>query len=292
MSLNIGINQFPDELVSNETKNPSSLPRNISRAIWGNWSGRYIDKCDMHDTIEAYARGEHSIERIEGNITNNGKLIKKEFLRYDRKDRVKILPQMLREFYNSVDMSQFVPVVRAIDPSAMEIKQERKNEKMKLFLAKDFIQEAAALNGGQSPIPLDQIPQSKEQIQLEEETAKPLRVERGELKALDFITMMNDFNIQQKQFIQDVVKHNLMAAKVETDPNEGIKIERIPPRDFIAGKGNDMFFRDSPYFGMVKEITVGMFKNIAAESGLKFADKEIKKRQDFLKSINLGRVIK
>lgn len=277
MSLNIGINQFPDELVSNETKKSFEFAKEYASAIWGNWSGRYIDKCDMHDTIEAYARGEHSIERLEKNITNNGKLIKKEFLRYDRNDRVKILPQMLREFYNSVDMSQFVPVVRAIDPSAMEIKQERKNEKMKLFLAKDFIQEAAALNGGQSPIPLDQIPQSKEQIQLEEETAKPLRVERGELKALDFITMMNDFNIQQKQFLQDVTKHNLMAAKVETDPNEGIKIERIPPRDFIAGNGKDMFFRDAPYFGMVKEVTVGMFKNIAAESGLKFTDNEIKK---------------
>ena len=279
MNTNKITNRFPDEMVSNATKKSFDFAREYASAIWSKWGTRYSNRCDNMGTWEKYAVGEHSIERIEKNITNNGKLIRKEFLRYDAKDRVKILPRLLRNFYNSVDMSEFVPVVRAIDETATEIKQKRKDDKMKLFHAKDFIQEAAQLNGGQSPIPLDQVPQSKEQVQLEEESAKPLRVERGELKALDFIMLTNNFNLQQKHYLKLGVERNIMVSKVETDALEGIKISPVNPDDFIYDDSDrtNMFYDNAKYFGEVKEITVGMFKNIAAESGLKFTDDEIKK---------------
>ena len=274
---NYNIYKFPDEMVSNETKKSFEFARDYASAIWSEWESKYYSQNIHFDKLKKYALGEHDIEHIENNITNNGKLIKREFLRYDKKDRVKILPKLLRNFYNGVDMEEFVPVIKALDPTAMEVKSNRKNEKMKMFHAKDFIEEIAALNGGSSPIPLDQIPQSKEQVQLEEETAKPLRVERGELKAIEFVSIMNDFPTQQKQLLIDAVELNKMVVKVDTDPQEGIKIERINPQEHICGKGTDMFYSNSPYHGVVKEITVGMFKNICAESGLKFKDEDIKR---------------
>ena len=269
--------KFPDELCSNDKKKSFEFARDYASAIWDEWENRYNERMSHYSKLRKYALGIQCIKRVEDNITNRGKLIKKEFLRYDKEDRVKVLPQLLRNFYNSIDMNEFIPVVRAIDPSAMEIKTERKNEKLKLFYAKDFIEQEAQNNGGQTLIPLSDIPQSKEQIQLEEEAAKPLRVERAELKAIEFVALMNDFHIRQDEFLRDMVEVGTMVAKIDTDPVEGIKIERIAPEDYICGKGKDIFYSDSPYHGLVKEISVSMFKNIAAESGLKFSDEEIKK---------------
>ena len=43
-------------------------------------------------------------------------------------------------------MSQFTPVVRAIDVHAAKLKNARKEQKLKNFYAKDFIQETAQFN--------------------------------------------------------------------------------------------------------------------------------------------------
>lgn len=268
------VNRFPNELVSNQTKKSFDFAKSYATAIWSLWGTRYFQNNTDFKKIAQYAKGEQDISRIENNITNNGKLIKKEFLRYDREDKVKYMPRLLRNFYNSVDMSEFTPIVRAIDNTAIEIKKKRKNDKLELFYAKEFIEEAAAMNGGSSPIPLDAIPDSKEQVQLEEETAKPLRVERGELKAIDFVSLTNDFPTQQKLYLKQAVEYNIMISKVETDPIEGIKISPVDCHDFIF---DDKSFDDPRYFGEVKEITVAVFKNIAAESGLTFTEEEIKK---------------
>lgn len=271
-----GIYRFPSEMVSNQKKKEFDFGRDYACAIWSTWETRYTTRSVNYNLWKKYALGEQDISRVEKNIQRN--YIKKEFLHYDPKDRIKDLSYLIREFKNSVDMNEFIPIVKATDPWAMEIKDERKNEKLKLFYAKDFIQQAAQLNGGQSPIPLDQIPQSKEQINLEEETAKPLRVERGEMKALDFFSLSNRFDLIQKQALDDAFNYNLMVSKVSTDPIEGIKIERTDPENFIVDHDHaDDYFSKARYFADVDYITVGTFRNIASASGLKFSEEQIRK---------------
>ena len=269
------IYNFPDELVSNDKKKTFEYGREYASAIWQEWESRYISQYNEYKKCREYALGKHCIDRIVSNITNNGKLIKKEYLKFDRTDRVTLMPQFLRSFINSVDMSQFIPVVRAIDNTAMMIKTERKADKMKLLYAKDFIADMVQFTG-ENPYEGQEIPQSKEQVELEEDIAKPLRVERAELKALQFISDINDFSLRQKEFLKDALVYNKMVAKIDTDPIEGIKIERINPQDYISGEKRDIFYSTTPYHGVVKEITIGMFKNIAKESGLKFTDEEIR----------------
>ena len=64
-------------------------------------------------------------------------------------------------------MKEFSPSVYALDPTAREEKSARKNEKMDLFYAKDFIQQMAQINGGFTDIPAEQIPESQEQVEIE-----------------------------------------------------------------------------------------------------------------------------
>ena len=269
------INNFPDELVSNEKKKSFDFAQEFVSAIWGEWEHKYLQRQKEFDELKAYALGEQDVSDCKKAIKR--KFIKEEFLHIDWDDKIKILPQMLRNYTNSIDMTTFSPVVRAIDYSAMEIKNNRKNDKLKLYNAKDFLEQAAQLNGGQSPIPLDQIPESKEQIDLEEDSAKPLRIERGEEKALQYVLLDNYFNDKQNQAKQDAAVYNLFGGRLQTDPIEGIKIHRINPYNIIHGERNDPFFSDSRYFGEVKSISVGMYKNICKENEVTVKDEEIRK---------------
>lgn len=269
------INNFPDELVSNEKKKSFDFAQEFVSAIWGEWEHKYLQRQKEFDELKAYALGEQDVSDCKKAIKR--KFIKEEFLHIDWDDKIKILPQMLRNYTNSIDMTTFSPVVRAIDYSAMEIKNNRKNDKLKLYNAKYFLEKAAQLNGGQSPIPLDQIPESKEQIDLEEDSAKPLRIERGEEKALQYVLLDNYFNDKQNQAKQDATFYNLFGGRLQTDPIEGIKIHRINPYNIIHGERNDPFFSDSRYFGEVKSISVGMYKNICKENEVTVKDEEIRK---------------
>lgn len=270
------INNFPDELVSNEKKKSFDFAQEFVSAIWGEWEHKYLARQKEFDELKAYALGEQDVSDCKKAIKR--KFIKEEFLHIDWDDKIKILPQMLRNYTNSIDMTAFSPLVRAIDYSAMEIKNNRKNDKLKLYNAKDFLEQAAQLNGGQSPIPLDQIPESKEQIDLEEDSTKPLRVERGEEKALQYVFLDNYFKDKQNQAKEDASTYNLFGGRLQTDPIEGIKIHRINPYNIIHDERNDPFFSDSRYFGEVKYISVGMYKNICKESGTPVKDEDIRKR--------------
>ena len=271
----ISINKYPDELVSNETKKTFSFAREYASAIWSEWESRLSTENKNYDVLRKYATGQQSIDICKKKMRR--KFIKEEHLLVDWDNRIKLMPQLLRNFYNSIDMNEFSPIIRAIDPVALEIKNTRKDDKLKLLYAKDFIQKNTEEAGGIAPIPLDTVPQSKEQVELEEETAKPLRVERGEEKAIEFIMLENNFKEIQTLALKDAVELNICVSKVSTDPIEGIIIEHISPFNFIYKKSNKKYHNDSPYFARVKYITVGQFKNIAKASGLSFTDDEIRK---------------
>lgn len=270
-----GIYNFPDEMVSNEKKKSFDFAKEYMSAVWAEWSNRIVKRNKKFDEWKAYAQGKQDIESCKRAIKR--KFIKEEFLHIDWDDKLKVLPQMLRNYKNSIDISEFSPAIKAIDYGAMEIKNNRKNEKLKLLAAKDFLTQAAELNGGMSPIPLDQISESKEQVTLEEDSAKPLRVERGEEKALQFVLLENHFEDKFDDIKDDAVDYNLFGFRLETNPVEGIKLHKVNARNLIYGERNDKFYSDSPYYGEVKEITVGMFRNICKESGVSFTDEEIRK---------------
>ena len=131
-----GIYNFPDEMVSNEKKKSFDFAKEYMSAVWAEWSNRIVTRNKKFDEWKAYAQGKQDIESCKRAIKR--KYIKEEFLHIDWDDKLKVLPQMLRNYKNSIDISEFSPAIKAIDYGAMEIKNNRKNEKLKLLAAKDF----------------------------------------------------------------------------------------------------------------------------------------------------------
>lgn len=273
--INHTIHAFPSEAVSNEVKKSFNFAKEYASAIWSEWERKIITRNKKIKELREYANGEQDISHCKKNIVRN--YIKADMLHIDWQDKLNLLPIVLRSFYNSVDMDELTPVVKAIDPSALAFKDKRKKEKLELFYAKDFIQMASELAGGESPIPLENIPQSKEQIELEEETAHPLKIETAEELVIEAVARQNAFHLIQKDILEEMVVTNYGIGKVSTCPINGVKMELVKIENFIHGKSSNRYFSDCPYYGEVRNISVGQFKNIAKESGLSFSDEEIKK---------------
>lgn len=273
--INHTIHAFPSEAVSNEVKKSFNFAKEYASAIWSEWESKVITRNKKIKELREYANGEQDISHCKKNIVRN--YIKADMLHIDWQDKLNLLPIVLRSFYNSVDMDELTPVVKAIDPSALAFKDKRKKEKLELFYAKDFIQMASELAGGESPIPLENIPQSKEQIELEEETAHPLKIETAEELVIEAVARQNAFHLIQKDILEEMVVTNYGIGKVSTCPINGVKMELVKIENFIHGKSSNRYFSDCPYYGEVRNISVGQFKNIAKESGLSFSDEEIKK---------------
>ena len=113
------INNFPDELVSNEKKKSFDFAKEFVSAIWGEWEQKYHTRKKQFKELREYALGKQDVADCKKAIKR--KFIKEEFLNIDWDDKIKVLPQMLRNYKNSINMSEFSPLVRAIDYSAMEI---------------------------------------------------------------------------------------------------------------------------------------------------------------------------
>lgn len=263
---------FPDELVSNETKLTKEYGQEYALAMWNEWRSHYHERNQKLKKYKEYADSKQSIEYCKTKF--KGKLILDKHINVDWEDRKPLFALLKRNFLNSVDMSEFSPVVRAIDVHAAKVKNARKEQKLKNFYSKDFIQQTAQL--GMPIVPLDEIPESKEQIELEEETANPLKKEIAEELVLSSIARDNYFDMIKEMALQDGIEQELYAVRVDTDPIEGIKLNYIKHKNFIHGKTSNKHFTDCRYFGEVKHITVGQLKNIAKRSGVKITDDDIR----------------
>jgi len=266
---------YPNELVSNEEKDSFDFGKKYAEAIWSEWANKLDRNKQTFKENRLYAVGKQPIDRCKKNIKR--RYISDEFLHIDWEDKLNLLPRLLRKVYNSVDMKEFSPSVYALDPTAREEKSARKNEKMDLFYAKDFIQQMAQINGGFTDIPAEQIPESQEQVELEELTEQPLSIETAEELVLQSVSHENKFNSTQKKALKDAVECGLAVAAVETCKVEGIKIRWVRPENFIHSKTNDPYFSDCSYFGEERLITISQIKNIAKASKITLTDDDIQK---------------
>lgn len=267
--------KYPNELVSNEEKDSFEFGKKYAEAMWSEWSNKNDKNKSQFALNRAYAIGDHPMDRCKKNIKR--RYINEEFLHIDWDDKLNLLPKLLRKVYNSVDMKEFSPAVYALDPTAREEKSARKNEKLDLFYNKDFIQQMAQINGGFTEIPAEQIPDSKEQVELEELTEQPLSIEIAEELVLQSVSKENMFDEIQSKALHDTVECGITVACVETCKVEGIKIRWVRPENFIHSKTNNKFFNDCTYFGEERLITIYQLKNIAKTSGIEFSDEEIRK---------------
>ncbi|MGK6342848.1 hypothetical protein ACMGDK_11450 [Chryseobacterium sp. DT-3] len=282
------INKFPDELVPNSVKDSYEFGQEYARAIWSSEENNWLHNLKKFEENQLYADAKHPIDHCKSSIKR--KFVNESFLSIDWDSRVTILSDHLPKIWNGIDMSEFVPSVYAIDPTAKAKKKQRKDDKLKLFLAKDFLEQNAMM--GSQPIPLEQIPQSREQVEIENEIEKPLDEETAEELAIQGIASENKFNTIQWIAAKNIFINGISVVKIWTDKVEGIKIKYVPCKNFIHQETEDPFFSDCRYYGEVESITIAELKKIASRNNVVITNEELKKICLTTDSINDQTVVK
>ena len=224
------INNFPPEFVPNSEKKTIEYGRKYAMAMWQEWTATYSSRALNFEKLRKYANGKQDLEDCKKRLYSM-EFVNQDMLNVDFDKRIPILPRQLRKAYNGINMDEFSINVFALDPTALEEKQNRKKEKEKLLYAKDFINDLTQLTG-QEIVPQEAIPQSQEQIDLEEETAEPLKIEQSEQLGIKAVLMDNNFSNIQEQLKKDLLIVDLGVVSVYTDKNTGIKINYEKPESY------------------------------------------------------------
>lgn len=269
-------NRFPKENVPNTEKDKFEYGQKFALAIWSSVENQWYTNQLLCDKNQLYADGKHPIDQCQKNIVDK-KFMNKDFMSIDWDSRVTLLADHLPKIWNGINISEFQPSVYAIDPTAKKKKNDRKNERLKMFYAKDFIQQAAQLNGGNSPIPLDSLPETKEQVEVEAEQEAPLIEETAEELLIQGIAAENNFNILQWILTKEAIIQGVGAVRIWTDPIEGIKIKQIQRKNLIHQKTNNPFFDDCKYWGEVEYKTVEDVRRLAKHNNINLSEDDLKK---------------
>jgi len=271
---------FPDPLASKENKEGKEYGLSYAKAISSQWgaverdNSLYKKRARTFERNRAYANGtqDTSIYRQLLNSldpsNNDGSFLNLDFT------PVPILPKFVRIVVNKILSSEPYPNLEAVDPlSSSEKDAERRRVKM-LVENKDKISQikekvGVDLSQGQ------EIPESLEEAEIFMDANIKSASEVAAQVATNMTLKWNDFNDSTyRRCVNDIATLGMAVTKRSNDPNYGIKVDYVDPKNFVHSHTEDPNFGDIVYAGHVKKISLQELKRIAGDQ---FTDDEYDK---------------
>lgn len=271
---------FPDPLASKENKEGKEYGLSYAKAISSQWgaverdNSLYKKRARTFERNRAYANGtqDTSIYRQLLNSldpsNNDGSFLNLDFT------PVPILPKFVRIVVNKILSSEPYPNLEAVDPlSSSEKDAERRRVKMlvenkdKISQIKDKV--GVDLAQGQ------EIPESLEEAEIFMDANIKSASEVAAQVATNMTLKWNDFSDSTyRRCVNDIATLGMAVTKRSNDPNYGIKVDYVDPKNFVHSHTEDPNFGDIVYAGHVKKISLQELKRIAGDQ---FTDDEYDK---------------
>lgn len=271
---------FPDPLVSKEEKCGKQYGLSYAKAISSQWgaverdNSLYKKRARTFERNRAYANGtqDTSIYRqllnsLDPN-NNDGSFLNLDFT------PVPILPKFVRIVVNKILSSDPYPNLEAVDPlSSSEKDAERR--KIKMFVKNkqkiEQVKEKTGVDiaGGQ------EVPETLEEAEIFMDANIKSASEVAAQVATNMTLKWNDFSDSTyRRCVNDIATLGMAVTKRSNDPNHGIKIEYVDPKNFVHSYTEDPNFGDLVYAGHVRKISLQELKRIAGDQ---FTDEEYEK---------------
>jgi hypothetical protein len=256
---------FPDQLADDTTKMSEEYGRSVGHAIQGEWfrksslnGSRFYTNRDHFHKLRLYARGEQPVQKYKKEMSVNGDI---SYLNLDWTP-VPIIPKFVDIVVNGMSTRQYEVKAEAIDSMSSEKKGAYKFELEKAVAGKDILKDAKELLGiNMYPIPEDQMPDTKQELELHMEFYKD-EIEVVEEKAINNVLKINNYDLTKRRLDEDATVLGVSAAKHSFDTHNGIKIEWCDPANMVWSPTEDPTFQDCYYFGEVKNVNITELKKI------------------------------
>jgi hypothetical protein len=160
----------------------------------------------------------------------------------------------------------------AQDPESLKSKTNYAQSILRDMYAQDLIAKANALTGENlqnSPLAKDELPETKEELELHMQLNYKQSVEIAEEEAINNTLAQNKWDETRRRLNYDLAVLGIACAKTNFNVSEGIKAEYVDPAYLVYSYTEDPNFEDIYYVGEVKAVTIPelqmQFPHLSAE---------------------------
>ena len=261
---------FPSQVVPDAEKSTTEYGYAVGRAIENEWfrggsgigtGGRFGNNWQYFHNLRLYARGEQSVQKYKDELSVNGDL---SYLNLDWKP-VATLSKFVDIVVNGMTDKGYKIKSYATDPFAIAERTDHANAVAKDAFAKDIIKDAQKNLGidlSSTNIPEDQLPKSKEELELHMQLSYKQAVEIAEEELIENVFDYNKYEEIKKRVAYDLTVLGIGATKTDFNLANGITTHYVDPVDLVYSYTEDPNFEDVYYVGEVKSISLQEVKKL------------------------------
>jgi len=255
-AISITYRSFPSQNVDFEVQKTTDFGLQVGEAIQFEWftrSGRsckYYEQRDEFHNRRMYANGIQSLSKYKEKFAVNGDM---SYLNLDWKV-VPVIPKYVDIISNGMAQREFQVKAISVDPTSVKQRADKKRAIERDMIGKEMaIEIKNKLNIDVTSVPLDKIPESKEELDIQMELEYKPPIEMAEEIAIEYVLKENNYNeLLRRKVEKDLVELGIGVAKHRFVPGDGIKLEYVNPANFIWSYTEDPYFQDCFYFGEYK----------------------------------------
>jgi hypothetical protein len=250
---------FPSQTVSDAEKLSYDYGLKVAKAIEHEWFNedrnfnRYKNNQNNFHNLRLYARGEQSIQKYKDELSINGDL---SYLNLDWTP-VPIISKFVDIVVNGI--SERTYDIRAYSQDAYGV--EKRTKYMESIIrdmeSRQFNDAAMeAFNMDLYENKKEDLPETKEELELHMQLTYKQAVEIAEEQALNVLMEGNNYELTKKRFYYDLTVLGIGAVKTSFNTSEGVTVDYVDPADLVYSYTDSPYFDDIYYVGEVKSIPV------------------------------------
>jgi len=297
MAESITKGNFPSQVATDLEKVSQEYGLKVAKAIENEWfkrdgvTYRFASNQDTFNKLRLYARGEQSIQKYKDELAINGDL---SYLNLDWKP-VPIIPKFVDIVVNGIAERVYDIKAYSQDPYGVSKRTAYMEKILRDMENKEdnkFTQEAFGVSIIDTPE--DELPESKEELELHMQLSYKQGIEIAEEQAIRTILNGNNYELTRKRFYQDLAVLGIGAVKNNFSTSEGVTIDYVDPANLIWSYTESPYFDDVYYVGEVKTIPINelvkQFPDLAQEELEEIAKQSFRKTGHYTTSQNFDEV--
>ena len=257
---------FPSQVVPDAVKASEEYGLQVSNAIEQEWfsqgrtnHNRYLTNWNNFHQLRLYARGEQSVQKYKDELATNGDL---SYLNIDWKP-VPVVSKFVDIVVNGMSQKTYDIKAYAQDQESIQKRTSYAEAVLRDMYSQELIQKANALTRqdfSNSPLGADELPQSKEELDLHMQLSYKQSIEIAEEEAINNVLAANKWDLTRRRLNYDLTVLGIACVKTTFNVSEGIRTEYVDPAYLVYSYTEDPNFDDIYYAGEAKSITIPELK--------------------------------
>ena len=257
VTIDIQAAAFPDQFVSDATKDTVEYGLQIGQAIQYEWFRRDSGSCRFYNQwnefmrLRLYARGEQSVAKYKNELAIDGDL---SYLNLDWSP-VPIIPKFVDIVVNGMSDRLFKVKAYAEDALSAEKRNEFQEMVEGEVLAKPLFEQLQAdFDVNAFSLNPDELPASDDEMELFMQMKYKPAIEIAQETAIDTLMAENHYNDIRSRVDYDLTTIGIGITKHEFLLGTGVKLDYVDPANVVYSYTDDPYFKDCFYWGEIKTV--------------------------------------